>query len=76
MPGRSTHPIHRSFPSQEPLKVSLLGVEPVNPACRIIDGRAFRGGEAREVVIDRNVALRSGIKVGDEIEIRPPGHGG
>ncbi len=55
----------------EPLKVSMLGVEPGEPGMpEIIDGRAFRGGEAREAVIDRNVALRSGIKVGDEIEIR------
>jgi putative ABC transport system permease protein len=55
----------------EPLKVSMLGVEPGEPGMpEIIDGQAFRGGEAREVVIDRNVALRSGIKVGDEIEIR------
>ena len=55
----------------EPLKVSLLGVEPGEPGMpEIIDGRNFRGGEARETVIDRNVALRSGIKIGDEIEIR------
>ena len=55
----------------EPLKVSLLGVEPDEPGMpAIIAGREFRGGEARETVIDRNVALRSGIKVGDEIEVR------
>jgi putative ABC transport system permease protein len=55
----------------EPLKVSMLGVEPGEPGMpKIIDGRNFRGGEARETVIDRNVAQRSGIKVGDEIEIR------
>lgn len=54
-----------------PLKVSLLGAEPGRPGMpKIIAGREFRGGEAYEVVIDRNVALRSGIKVGDEIEIR------
>src|SRR5512141_1150095 len=56
---------------EEPLKVSLLGAEPGRPGMpKIIEGREFRGGEAREVVIDKNVALRSGIKVGDEIEIR------
>jgi putative ABC transport system permease protein len=55
----------------EPLKVSLLGVEPGEPGMpKVISGRTFRGGEARETVIDRNVALRSGIKIGDEIEIR------
>jgi len=55
----------------EPLKVSLLGVEPGQPGMpNIIEGHNFRSGEARETVIDRNVGLRSGIKVGDEIEIR------
>lgn len=57
--------------TEKPLKVSLLGVEagfPGMPA--IIEGRDLRGGEARETVIDRGVALRSGIKVGDTIEIR------
>ena len=56
---------------EEPLKVSMLGAEAGHPGLpRIIDGREFRGGEAREAVVDRTVALRSGIKVGDEIEIR------
>lgn len=57
--------------TEKPLKVSLLGVEAGRPGMPvIIEGREFRGGEAREAVIDRNVALRSGIKVGDVIEIR------
>ena len=56
---------------EEPLKVSLLGAEPGRPGMpKIIEGREFRSGDAREVVIDRNVALRSSIKIGDEIEIR------
>ena len=56
---------------EEPLKVSLLGAEPGRPGMpKIIEGREFRGGEAREVVIDKNVALRTSIKIGDEIEIR------
>ena len=55
----------------EPLKVSMLGVEPGEPGMpKVISGTSFRGGEARETVIDRNVAQRSGIKIGDEIEIR------
>ena len=55
----------------EPLNVSMLAVEAERPGMpAIIEGREFRGGTAREVVIDRNVALRSGIKVGDEIQIR------
>jgi putative ABC transport system permease protein len=56
---------------QDPLKVSMLGAEAGRPGMpEIIEGRSFRGGEARETVIDRNVALRSGLKVGDFIEIR------
>ena len=55
----------------EPLNVSMLAVEAERPGMpAIIEGREFRGGTAREVVIDRNVAVRSGIKVGDEIQIR------
>src|SRR5512138_1304688 len=56
---------------EKPLKVSLLATEVGRPGMpAMIEGRAYRGGEARETVIDHNVALRSGLKVGDEIEIR------
>jgi putative ABC transport system permease protein len=55
----------------EPLKVSMLGAEPGRPGMpAIIDGREFRGGEAREAVMDRNVALRTDIRIGDTIQIR------
>ncbi len=55
----------------EPLKVSMLGAEAGKPGMpAIIDGRYFRGGEAREAVMDRNVALRSDLKIGDSIQIR------
>ena len=55
----------------EPLKISFLAAEPDKPGMPpLIEGRPFRGGEASEAVIDKGVALRSGIKVGDEIEIR------
>lgn len=55
----------------EPLKVSMLAAEPGRPGMpALLEGRDFRGGEAREVVIDRNVALRSDIGIGDEIIIR------
>lgn len=55
----------------EPLKVSLLGVEPGRPGMPpIVAGREFRSGEARETVIDQQVAYRSGIKIGDVIEVR------
>lgn len=55
----------------EPLKISMLGVEAGRPGTPpLLEGRPFRGGEAREAMMDMNVALRSGLKVGDEIEIR------
>ena len=55
----------------EVLKVSMLGVESGRPGLPpIIEGRAYQTQLAKEVVIDRNVALRSDIKVGDEITIR------
>lgn len=55
----------------EPLKVSLLGVEAGRPGMpAILEGRGFRGGVAREAVMDRNVALRSGLQIGDVIQIR------
>jgi len=55
----------------EPLKVSMLAAEAGHPGMPpIIQGRDFRGGEAKEVVIDNNVALRSNIQIGDEIIIR------
>ena len=56
---------------QEPLKVSMLAAEAGRPGMpSVLEGRDFRGGQAREAIIDHNVALRSGIKMGDEIEIR------
>ena len=54
-----------------PLKVSLLAADPDQPGMPpIVSGRAFRSGDSRETVIDRNVALRTGIKIDDEIRIR------
>jgi putative ABC transport system permease protein len=55
----------------EPLKVSLLGAEPGRPGMPpIVAGREFRSGEARETVIDQQVAYRTGIQIGDLIEVR------
>jgi putative ABC transport system permease protein len=55
----------------EPLNVSMIAAEAGRPGMPVIlEGRDFRSGSARETVIDRNVALRSGIKIGDEIQIR------
>jgi putative ABC transport system permease protein len=56
---------------EEPLKVSMLAAETDRPGIPpVVEGRPYRGGEAGETVIDKGVAVRSGIKVGDEIEIR------
>ena len=54
-----------------PLKVSLLAALPGQPGMPpILGGRVFHGGDSDEVVIDRNVALQTGIQIGDEIQIR------
>lgn len=69
-------PIHTAttailLPNDKVLKVSFLGVEADTPGFpRILEGRSFFSSTADEVIIDRNVALRSSIKVGDEITIR------
>lgn len=55
----------------EPLKISMLGVEAGRPGMPpLLVGRYFRGGEAREAVMDMSVAQRTNLRVGDEIEIR------
>lgn len=59
------------LPDDEVLKVSILGVEPGTPgAPAVIEGENLQSELAAEVLIDKNVALRSGIKVGDRITIR------
>jgi putative ABC transport system permease protein len=55
----------------EPLRISMLAADSGRPGMPgIIAGRSFRGGSASEAVIDTGVALRSGIEIGDEIQIR------
>jgi len=55
----------------EPLKISMLGVEANRPGMPpLLAGRYFRGGEAREAVMDGGVAQRTNLKVGDEIKLR------
>jgi len=57
--------------TQAPLKVSLLGAVPGSSGMPpLVVGREFHTGDSREVVIDRDVALLTGIKIGDEIKIR------
>jgi putative ABC transport system permease protein len=59
------------LPEGEVLKVSLIGVESGTPgAPGAIEGENLSGELAQEVVIDRNVVLRTGIKIGDRITIR------
>lgn len=55
----------------EPLKISMLGVEAGRPGMpALLEGRYFRGGAAREAVMDMSVAQRTDLQIGDEIEIR------
>jgi putative ABC transport system permease protein len=55
----------------EPLKISMLGVEAERPGMPpLLEGRYFRGGTAREAVMDMGVAQRTNLKIGDEITIR------
>ncbi len=59
------------LPEGDVLKVSLIGVESGTPgAPGVIEGENLSGELAQEVVIDRNVVLRTGIKIGDRITIR------
>ncbi|GER81314.1 MAG: ABC transporter permease [Anaerolineales bacterium] len=59
------------LPNDEVLKVSILGIEPGTPgAPAVLEGANLQSELAAEVLIDRNVALRTDIKVGDRITIR------
>ena len=55
----------------EPLKVALLGVEPGHTGePPVLQGRQLGTKLSNEVIIDRNTALRSGLAVGDTLEMR------
>lgn len=55
----------------EPLKVALLGVEPGHTGePPVVQGRQLGTKLSNEVIIDRNTALRSGLGVGDTLEMR------
>jgi putative ABC transport system permease protein len=59
------------LPNNAVLKVSLIGVEPGTPgAPPVIEGSNLGSELAAEAVIDRNIALRTNIKVGDRVTIR------
>ena len=55
----------------EPLKVGLIGVVPGMPGVPpALTGRTLSSDNAPEAIIDRNVALRTGLKAGDTLVIR------
>lgn len=60
------------FPDgQEPLDVSLVGVEPGMPGePPAFEGQGLSRDRANEAVLDRNVALRANVKVGDTIVVK------
>lgn len=57
--------------AEQPLKVALLGVEPGRPGePQVTQGSQLSTDLAQEALIDRNTALRSGLKVGDTLTLR------
>ncbi|NMB94972.1 MAG: ABC transporter permease, partial [Flexilinea flocculi] len=53
------------------LKTALLGVEPGHVGePKVIEGSQLSAADADEVILDRNVILRSNIQLGDTIAIR------
>ena len=55
----------------EPLKVSMIGVEPGHPGePRVVAGRQLTTLEAKDVILDRNVVLRAHIQLGDTLTMR------
>lgn len=59
------------LPDGEVLKTALLGVEPGKPGePKVVEGRQLSTDLAREVLLDRNVILRSDLKLGDTITVR------
>jgi putative ABC transport system permease protein len=58
-------------PDDKTQKVALLGVEPNHvgePA--VVEGRQLGAANVDEVLIDKNAAIRSGLKIGDSLVIR------
>ncbi len=56
---------------REPLNVALIGVEPGLPGePPVVSGEGLRSRRAYEVVIDRQVALRRDIAVGDTVTVK------
>lgn len=56
---------------QEPLDISLIGVEPGKPGePPAFVGRSLKGSRGKEAIIGRNVALRTGLGVGDKFAVK------
>ncbi len=56
---------------RDPLKVSILGVEPGQPGePPVVTGQPLNQRSGREVILDRTVAMATGKHVGDEIVLR------
>lgn len=53
------------------LNVAVIGVEPGKPGePPVVQGTPLQSKTGREVILDRNVALRTNYKVGDEITVK------
>lgn len=56
---------------QEPLDASLIGVEPGKPgAPPAREGHVLQSRRSKEAVIDQNVAVEAGLKIGDTFTIK------
>ncbi len=55
----------------EPLKITLVGLEPGKPGePSVYEGRNLMGSRTEETIIDRGVVVRTGLKVGDTITLK------
>jgi putative ABC transport system permease protein len=56
---------------QKPLNISLIGVEPGKPGeSPVVTGRGLERRRGMEAVIDRNVAIRANVGVGDVMTVK------
>ncbi len=60
-----------NFGDSKKLNVALIGVEPGKPGePPVVTGRGLGEKTAKEAIIDRNVALRTNLQVGDDLTIK------
>jgi len=56
---------------EDPLKVAILGIEPGHVGePQVTQGSQLTTAQANEAILDRNTALRSKLKVGDDVTLR------